>query len=143
MNLQKLRGVVVVSTICLCLGLLTPQASAQSDFSRASTQQFKLNAAGMGVSRETLRANLNAAARSAAGTSQGNSNMANVIQNTENYEIVLNGNGNTVDTASGGIKGTQDGAGLGQTANNQIYTNSQTATAPSGTAQAGVTVLNR
>jgi len=129
-------------TACAVVAVLAVPAQAQQDFSRAHSLQFRVNSEARALNRETLRANLNAAARAAAGTSQANSNMANVIQNTENYEIVLNGDGNTVNTATGGIKGTQDGAGLGQTADNQVNTHSTVVSARGGESNAGVTVLN-
>jgi hypothetical protein len=131
-------------------------------FARPGTLQFRLSTPGLGISRESLRAGLNAASaaqeRAAAAASgsgeaadvraQSQSNMANVIQVTENYEIILNGDGNTVTTRAGGVTGTQDGTGVSQVADNTISaqssnsTSSYSATASGGNAQAAGTVLN-
>lgn len=131
----------------------TPAAPAHADsFSRPHSLQMRLNAAGMNVTRESMRSTLNREAQAVAGASaspgevkaQSQSSLANVIQLTENYEIVLNGNGNTVATTTGGVAGTQDGTGLTQRADNQIQLNNggqNYANAPGGTAQAG-TITN-
>jgi hypothetical protein len=75
---------------------------------------------GLNVTRESIRSSLNREAQVVAGSSaaagdvkaQSQSSTANVIRLTENDEIVLNGDANTVTTRTGAVAGTQDGAGL-------------------------------
>jgi len=138
------------ATLTALLGI-TPSPALADGFSRPHTLQMRLSAPGLNVTRESLRATLNREAQAVGGASatpgdvkaQSQSSMANVIQLTENYEIVLNGDGNTVATSTGGVAGTQDGTGLTQRADNQIQLNngSTLANAPGGTAQAG-TITN-
>ena len=140
-----------VTLAALLCTTASPPARADG-FSRPHSLQMRLAAPGMNVTRESMRGSLNREAQAVGGASaaqgdvkaQSQSSMANVIQLTENYEIVLNGDGNTVSTTTGGVAGTQDGTGLTQRADNQIQLNNggQTyANAPGGTAQAG-TITN-
>ncbi len=155
-------GSALAAAGLLTLATLAATPAQADGFARPGTLQFRLNTPGLGVSRESLRAGLNAAsaaeeraAAAAAGggeaadvRAQSQSNMANVIQVTENYEIILNGDGNTVTTRAGGVTGTQDGTGVSQVADNTISTQSSnstssySATASGGNAQAAGTVLN-
>jgi hypothetical protein len=117
-------------------------------FSTPHTLPFKLNSAGVAISKESLRGSLNAASRAngggSGGNAQGNSNMANVIQVTENYDIVLNGNDNVLHTGGSKVDGAQDGSGSSQSGSNQIQTNndSNVATSSAGDATSGELILN-
>lgn len=122
--------------------LLAPAAGIAGGFESTATLGFKLNAAGMNVSREQMRQNLNASASgSGSVAAQTQSNMSNVVQITENYDIVLNGTGNTVNSG-GGYSGQQATTGSKQTTDNQINTQSTLSTAGSGSTSTGAAVLN-
>lgn len=156
---ERLSDMARSITAAVLLVVAAPAPGLADGFSRPHTLQFKLNTPGLNVGRESLRAGLNAAsaaedrasaasAGSGEVSAQNQSNMANVIQVTENYEIILNGSGNNVTTRTGGVTGTQDGTGLSQGADNTISsqtsttTSNNTATASGGNAQAAGTVLN-
>ena len=117
---------MMVFATTLITGMATN--SYADGFSTAHTEQFKLNSNSMMATEESLRAAYNAASRSASGSasgttaSQGSSNMANVIQTTENYSIILNGDNNTVGSQAGTVGATQTGSGVNQAADNQAAT---------------------
>lgn len=121
--------------------LLPGVVHAGDGFAYPHTLPFKLNSEGMAVSRESLRLGYNNATRAAAAsgsgsaTGQSNTNMANVIQTTENYEIVLNGDNNAVNTQAGQLTGTQHDSGSNQNADNQVLSNS--------TSSSNAGILNR
>lgn len=122
--------------------LLAPGAGIAGGFESTATIGFKLNAAGMNVSREQMRQNLNASSSgSGSVAAQTQSNMSNVVQITENYDIVLNGSGNTVNSG-GGYSGQQASTGSKQTTDNQINTQSTLSTLGTGSASTTGTVLN-
>ena len=98
-------------------------------FETPATLGFRLNAIGQGIYIEQLRQSLNASAGGAGNlNAQTQSNMSNVVQITENYDIVLNGSGNTVHSG-GGYSGQQASTDTTQTTDNQINSNSNVASA--------------
>lgn len=143
------RWVRVFGGLACVMAMGFPATARADGFATPHTLPFKLNSSGLAVQRESLRANLNASgagASSGAGdsTGQANSNMANVIQVTENYEIILNGSGNTVTTQAGKLDSVQDGTELTQRADNEIRANNQTSvtTTSSGSGAVQSSVLN-
>jgi hypothetical protein len=116
-------------------------------FSSAHTEAFKLNTPGRDLSVESLRISLNNSMASGGlggGSGQANSNMDNVIQVTENYSMILNGNNNTMsmNAAATSINGQQTGNGVNQTANNQVQTNHDTTVQTTNQGASSSLVLN-
>lgn len=123
---------------------IAPVTAHADGFSSAHTQQFRLNVPNRDLTVEAMRINQNAAARAAAAgaaNGQGNSNMANVIQITENYNMVLNGDNNSLSTTGSTVDGQQVGTGFDQAANNQVQTNQNSTVAGSGNGDAAVPPL--
>lgn len=114
-------------SVATALGFSVAAPALAGGFERPASLEFRLNAAGMGVYREQLRQSLNAQASSGSIAAQTQSNMSNVVQVTENYDIVLNGDGNTINSG-GGYSGQQASTDSNQTTDNQINTNSSLAT---------------
>ncbi|MEN9313996.1 MAG: hypothetical protein RIS35_389, partial [Pseudomonadota bacterium] len=109
-------------------------------FETPSTLAFRMNAVGQGLYIEQLRQSLNASAGGVgAVNAQTQSNMSNVVQITENYDIVLNGSGNTVNSG-GGYSGQQASTDSAQTTDNQINVNSNVASARGSSTLSGSAV---
>ncbi|MCP4210212.1 MAG: hypothetical protein GY764_01920 [Halieaceae bacterium] len=115
------------------IGLLLPlgsQSLVAAGWGEQQSLQFRL--IGMGRYNESLRLNFNqyaATSGSAGGSyldesqSEDIANQNNVIQITENYEIVLNGDSNLVDTKGTVLNGEQDSETTSQDGNNALSSN--------------------
>ena len=122
-----------INMLCGLIGLSLYATYGYCDngFSAPYTMQFKLNSTDAMIATEAMRQNLNAAARSGAGSleAQSQANTANYINWTTNNDIILNGDANTVTVEPGKIDQLSSGT---QSANNEINKNSQN-TAATGT----------
>ena len=113
--------------VALMIAVSTPVHAG--GFETPATLGFRMNAVGQGLYIEQLRQSMNASAGGVgAVNAQTQSNMSNVVQITENYDIVLNGSGNTVHSG-GGYSGQQASTDSAQTTDNQINANSNVASA--------------
>jgi hypothetical protein len=125
---------VLVLALLICL-LIPVQAAAQG-WGEQQPLQFKLNRAGNAQYNESLRLGFN---RDLGGLNSSNSggsgsdshfqdlrNLNNVIEITETYEIVLNGNNNNVSTKGLVLNGDQDSATTTQDGSNKVSANNST-----------------
>lgn len=117
----------IASLLSLPAALSLGATAHAGGFERPASLEFRLNASGMSVYREQMRQSLNASASGGSVQAQTQSNMSNVVQVTENYDIVLNGSNNTLNSG-GGYSGQQASTDSKQTTDNQINSNSSVAT---------------
>lgn len=119
-------------TIAALIIVLLPAQALATGWGEQVPLQFKLMRTGAGQTNESLRLaynrDLGRSGGSGSGSSQGQfqSNMNNVIQVTETYEIILNGDNNTVSTKGTVLNGEQASGETTQDGTNTVSANNKT-----------------
>jgi hypothetical protein len=132
--MNKVTQVAALPALGLALALaagFAPPAHA-GGFDRPDTMSFSLRSPALALNRVAMRTSINNGAGSQArnmlsgssANAQTQTNMANVVQITENYEIILNGDNNVVSTVAGGARGDQSSFDTNQRADNQVNSSS-------------------